>query len=168
MPHVLCFVGYNKNLMRTKSFFQSSYPGLLGSLIQHLLFFSFILFPLNMWGPCILISATPNLFSCVFNAHVSARTSMSYHRHCVVSTNLASWRGDSLEKPSWCRNEQVCQGGQTVCTTQRCERSNVLDTALYKNYLFYHFPVHLPLDVHVRTTLQTLSSSSSTHSALCG
>ena len=37
------------------------------------------------------------------------------------------------EKPSWCRNEQVCQGGQNV---KRFERSNGPDIALYKNYLF--------------------------------
>ena len=34
------------------------------------------------------------------------------------------------EKPSWCRNEQVCQGRKGV---KRCEWSNGLDTALYNN-----------------------------------
>ena len=34
------------------------------------------------------------------------------------------------EKSSWCRNEQVCQGRKSV---KRFERSNGLDTALYKN-----------------------------------
>ena len=32
------------------------------------------------------------------------------------------------EKPSWCRNEQVCQGSKSV---KSFERSNGLDTALY-------------------------------------
>ena len=34
------------------------------------------------------------------------------------------------EKPSWCRNEQVCQG---MISVKRFERSNGLDTAVYKN-----------------------------------
>ena len=34
------------------------------------------------------------------------------------------------EKSSWCRNEQLCQGGGSV---KRFERSDGLDTALYKN-----------------------------------
>ena len=34
------------------------------------------------------------------------------------------------EKPSWCRNEKVCQGRKSV---KRFERSNGQDTALYKN-----------------------------------
>ena len=37
------------------------------------------------------------------------------------------------EKPSWGRNEQVCQGRKRV---KRFERCNGLDTALYKNILF--------------------------------
>ena len=40
------------------------------------------------------------------------------------------------EKPSWCRNEQVCQGG-------RFERSNGLDTALYQKNTFYHLEIDL-------------------------
>ena len=40
------------------------------------------------------------------------------------------------KKPSWCRNEQVCQGRKSV---KRFERSNGLDTALYKNYLYLFF-----------------------------
>ena len=39
------------------------------------------------------------------------------------------------EKPSWCRNEQVCQGRQKV-SVKRFERSNGLDTALHKKYLY--------------------------------
>ena len=34
------------------------------------------------------------------------------------------------EKPSWCRNEQVCQGGQ------KCKALFGPDIALYKNYLY--------------------------------
>ena len=37
------------------------------------------------------------------------------------------------ENPSWCRNEQVCQGRKSV---KRFERSNGLDTALYKTYIY--------------------------------
>ena len=38
------------------------------------------------------------------------------------------------EQPSWCRNEQVCKGEAT--SVKRFERSNGLDTALYKNIHF--------------------------------
>ena len=51
-------------------------------------------------------------------------------RNCCMARML-------LEKPSWCRNEQVCQGGQT--SVKRFERFNRLDTALYKNYLYLVF-----------------------------
>ena len=40
------------------------------------------------------------------------------------------------EKPSWCRNEQVCQGWQKV---QLFELSNGPDIALYKNYLYLFY-----------------------------
>ena len=43
---------------------------------------------------------------------------------------IAVWLECFQEKPSWCRNEQVCQGRKSV---KRFERSNGLDTALYKN-----------------------------------
>ena len=46
----------------------------------------------------------------------------------VVARNCA-WLECFPEKPSWCRNEQVCQGRKSV---KRFERSNGLDTALYK------------------------------------
>ena len=42
---------------------------------------------------------------------------------------IAAWLECFQEKPSWCRNEQVCQGRISV---KRFERSNGLDTALYK------------------------------------
>ena len=38
------------------------------------------------------------------------------------------------KKPSWCRNEQVCQGRISV---KRFEPSSGLDTALYKNIHFF-------------------------------
>ena len=38
------------------------------------------------------------------------------------------------EKPSWCQNEQVCQGRKSV---KHFERSNGLDTVLYKT-IPYH------------------------------
>ena len=47
---------------------------------------------------------------------------------------FAAWLECFQEKPSWCRNEQVCQGRKSV---KHFERSNVLDTALYKAYLFF-------------------------------
>ena len=48
---------------------------------------------------------------------------------------IAAWLECFQEKPSWCRNEQVCQGRKSV---KRFERSNGPDTALYKNiHLFY-------------------------------
>ena len=43
---------------------------------------------------------------------------------------IAAWIEGFPEKPSWCRNEQVCQGRISV---KRFERSNGLDNALYKN-----------------------------------
>ena len=43
------------------------------------------------------------------------------------------------EVSSWCRIEQVCQG--EAKNVKRFERSNGLDTALYKNYLFTFFIV---------------------------
>ena len=43
---------------------------------------------------------------------------------------LAAWLECFQEKPSWRRSEQVCQGRKSV---KRFERSNGLDTALYKN-----------------------------------
>ena len=46
----------------------------------------------------------------------------------------AAWLECFQEKPSWCRNEQVCQGRISV---QRFERSNGLDTGLYKKHTFY-------------------------------
>ena len=46
---------------------------------------------------------------------------------------IAAWLECFLEKPSLCRNEQVCQGRKSV---KSFERSNGLDTALYKNIFF--------------------------------
>ena len=46
------------------------------------------------------------------------------------------------EKPSWCRNEHVCQEGQQSVKT--FERSNGLDTALYKNYLLLPLSLESP------------------------
>ena len=51
---------------------------------------------------------------------------------------IAAWLECFQEKPSWCRNEQVCQGKKSV---NRFERSNGLDTALYKN-------IHLPFYIY--------------------
>ena len=51
--------------------------------------------------------------------------------HCAIVARLECCQ----EKPSWCRNEQVCQGRISV---KRFEWSNELDTALYKN-----IPLHL-------------------------
>ena len=45
---------------------------------------------------------------------------------CVI----AAWLECFPWKPSWCRNEQVCQRRKSV---KRFERYNGLDTALYKN-----------------------------------
>ena len=57
----------------------------------------------------------------------------------VVARNCCMAR---TEKPSWCRNEQVCRGGGGGKSVKRFERSNGLDTALYKNYLYlYYFRV---------------------------
>ena len=64
---------------------------------------------------------------------------------------------------SWHRNEQVCQGGGVKSVgLQRFERSDVLDSALCKNYLFariihlqfssaagYHFSHDLILDMRL-------------------
>ena len=57
--------------------------------------------------------------------------------HCAI----AAWLECFQEKPSWCRNEQVCQGRTSV---KRFERSNGLDTALYKN---------IPLPFMYRSTI---------------
>ena len=46
---------------------------------------------------------------------------------------IAAWLECFQEKQSWCRNEQVCQGRISVTSF---ERSNGLDTALYKNIPF--------------------------------
>ena len=43
---------------------------------------------------------------------------------------IAAWLECFQEKPSWCRNEQVCQGRKSV---KGFERSNGPDTAQYKN-----------------------------------
>ena len=43
---------------------------------------------------------------------------------------IAAWLECFKEKSSWC---QVCQGRKSV---KRFERSNGLDTALYKTHLF--------------------------------
>ena len=48
---------------------------------------------------------------------------------------IAAWPECFQEKPSWCRNEHVCQGRKSV---KRFERSNGLDTALYNNYLYLY------------------------------
>ena len=48
---------------------------------------------------------------------------------------IATWLEFFQKKPSWCRNEQVYQGWKSV---ERFERSNGLDTALYKNYLYLY------------------------------
>ena len=53
---------------------------------------------------------------------------------------IAAWLECFPEKSSWCRNEQVCQG----VMVKRFERSNGLDTALYKN---------IPLLSHIRMIL---------------
>ena len=42
---------------------------------------------------------------------------------------IAAWLECFPEKPRWCRNEQVCQGRKSA---KRFERSNGLDTALYR------------------------------------
>ena len=47
---------------------------------------------------------------------------------------IAAWLECFPEKPSSCRNKQVCQWRAT--SVKRFERSNGLDTALYKNYLY--------------------------------
>ena len=47
---------------------------------------------------------------------------------CVI----AAWLERFQEKLSWCRNEQVSQ----VRSVRHFERSNGLDTALYKNIIF--------------------------------
>ena len=53
---------------------------------------------------------------------------------------IATWLECFQEKSSWCRNKQVCQGRKTV---KSFERSNELDTALYKNYLYIFLPLSL-------------------------
>ena len=48
---------------------------------------------------------------------------------------IDAWLECLQEKPSCCRNDQVCQGRKSL---KRFERSNGLDTALYKkNILLY-------------------------------
>ena len=49
---------------------------------------------------------------------------------------IAAWLECFQEKQSWCRNDHVCQGRKNV---KRFERSNVLDSALYKNIPFLPF-----------------------------
>ena len=46
---------------------------------------------------------------------------------------IAAWLECFPEKPSWCRNEHVCQGRKSV---KHFELSNGLDTAPYKNIPF--------------------------------
>ena len=48
---------------------------------------------------------------------------------------IAAWLESIPEKSRWCRDDQVCQGRKSV---ERCERSNGLDTALYKNIPFLY------------------------------
>ena len=57
---------------------------------------------------------------------------------------IAAWLECFQEKPSWCLNEQVCQGRISV---KRFERSNGLDTALYKNIPlpFFYLLGELPM-----------------------
>ena len=50
---------------------------------------------------------------------------MSEYSRCAIS----AWLECFQEKPSWCRNEQVCQRRKSV---KLFERSNGLATALYK------------------------------------
>ena len=57
-----------------------------------------------------------------------------WRRHANENTleqnaTIATWLECFQEQPSWCRNEQVCQGRISV---KRFERSNGLDTVLYK------------------------------------
>ena len=54
--------------------------------------------------------------------------------HCAI----AAWLECLQEKPSWYRNEQVCQGRKSV---KRFARSNGQDTALYKNTHFVFYSV---------------------------
>ena len=67
---------------------------------------------------------------------------------------IAAWLECFPEKPSWCRNEQVCQGRKSV---KRFERSNGLDTVLYKNilllyvYLYAHYTVFMTLRTYAAT-----------------
>ena len=55
----------------------------------------------------------------------------------TVQTTLSWWVIVTCfpEKPSWCRNVLVFRGEGKI--VQRFERSDWLDTALYKNYFFY-------------------------------
>ena len=50
--------------------------------------------------------------------------------HVIIC--IAAWLEYFQQKLSWCRNEQVWQGRKSV---KRFERSNGLDTALYKTNL---------------------------------
>ena len=47
---------------------------------------------------------------------------------------VAAWLACFQEKPSWCQNEQVCQGRKSV---KRFERSSGLATALYITCLLF-------------------------------
>ena len=58
----------------------------------------------------------------------------------MSSRLIAAWLECVPEKSSWCRNEQVCQGRKSV---KRFERSDGLDTAVYKTYPFLPSPVLL-------------------------
>ena len=53
---------------------------------------------------------------------------------------IAAWLECFQEKPSWFRNKQVCQGRISV---KRFERSNGLDTALYKTYLYIRLAMEM-------------------------
>ena len=79
--------------------------------------------------------------------------------HCAI----AAWLECFQEKPSWCRNEQVCQGRISV---KRLERSNGLETALYKNIPFFlSFQVFF-VSTHTLATLNVLILSVANFSAL--
>ena len=74
----------------------------------------------------------------------------------LSSCVIAAW----LEKLSWyqIQNEQVCHAEQSVF---RFERSNGLDTALYKTYLYLIFTIRSPCARPSSTVLYlTLMSSS--------
>ena len=58
------------------------------------------------------------------------------YRRCAIAASLECFP----EKPSWCRNEQVCQRGAK--SVKRFERSHGLDTALYKNIPLTFYLLH--------------------------